>query len=190
MSDNTFDTGTGLDALLGGGIQSGKALIVTGPPGAGKSLIALRFLSKGLLKDQVGIYISFTRLPLSSTLQEARKYRSFTGLLSSEEPLFFSSDDPASALRAAYGAARVVLDHPEALSGPGWVEGISDLLASCRAAGSAVMVLCYEYSPLIFLCDGVADLSRSEGRQKVELLKWPYGRTGVEVEREAGEWMR
>lgn len=190
MSDNAFETGTGLDVLLGGGIQSGKALILSGPPGAGKSLIALRFLSKGLIKDEPGIFISFTRLPLSSTLMEARRHGSFADLLSSDEPLFFSSSDTTSALLAVSGASRIVLDHPEAMRDPAWIDGMSDLLATCRAAGSAVMVLTYEYSPLIFMCDGVARLSRSEGRQKVELLKWPCGRIGVEAEREAGEWMR
>jgi hypothetical protein len=190
MSDNAFETGTGLDVLLGGGIQSGKSLILSGPPGAGKSLIALRFLSKGLMKDEPGIYVSFTRLPLSSTLMEARMHGSFADLLSSDEPLFLTSNDASGALQAVTGASRIVLDHPEAMRDPAWTDGMSDLLASCRVAGAGVMVLTYEFSPLIFLCDGVARLYRSEGRQTVELVKWPYGRIGVEAEREAGEWMR
>lgn len=192
MTGSAYDTGTGLDALLGGGIQSGKALILAGPPGAGKSLIALRFISQGLGKDDPGVYISFTRTPLSSTLQEAKRYGVFAGLLSSDRPIFFTSGDPTSATGVVNGARRVVLDHPESLvNDPGWIEPIAELLAHCRASGAGVMVLTYgERSPLLFLCDGIAAVSRTEGRQRVELMKWPFGRTGVEAEGEAGEWMR
>src|SRR5512139_2274856 len=106
MMGSVYDTGTGLDRLLGGGIQPGKALIVSGPPGAGKSLIGLMFLSRGMERGENGLYVSFSRLPLSSTLVEARRYPRFKGLLASEEPLFMASRDPDSALTPSLAADR------------------------------------------------------------------------------------
>jgi hypothetical protein len=193
MMGIVYHTGTGLDRLLGGGIQTGKALIVSGPPGAGKSLVGLMFLSRGMERGEAGLYVSFSKLPLSSILLEARSYPRFSDLLSSEEPLFMTSDDAGSVMTAIGGVDRVVLDHPEALAqaDPRWIEGLSGLISTCRDQGAGIMVLTYEErSPLLYICDGIVELKRTEGRQQGVLLKWPNGQDWVVEEKEAGEWMR
>jgi circadian clock protein KaiC len=48
-----------IDELLGGGIPSGDATLLLGPSGVGKTILALRFLARGLELGEPGVYVSF-----------------------------------------------------------------------------------------------------------------------------------
>jgi circadian clock protein KaiC len=48
-----------IDELLGGGIPSGDATLLLGPSGVGKTILALRFLARGLEQGEPGVYVSF-----------------------------------------------------------------------------------------------------------------------------------
>ena len=50
---------SGLDAIIGGGMPKGSAVLVTGPAGCGKTLIAMQFITEGAKKGEKGLYISF-----------------------------------------------------------------------------------------------------------------------------------
>jgi len=57
----TVQTGVdGLDRLLGGGIHEGAAVLVSGSPGTGKSILGMQYLYNGIERyDEPGIYLSF-----------------------------------------------------------------------------------------------------------------------------------
>src|SRR3989304_560897 len=60
MSTDFSETGIpGLDSLLGGGIPSGRVVIVLGEPGAGKTTLCSLFLANGYTKyNESGVYVS------------------------------------------------------------------------------------------------------------------------------------
>jgi circadian clock protein KaiC len=55
----------GLDDITGGGLPSGRATLVCGGPGSGKTLLAITFLAEGALRrDEPGVLLSFDeRIP-------------------------------------------------------------------------------------------------------------------------------
>ncbi len=48
----------GLDAVTGGGMQRGRAALVRGPPGAGKSILGFHFLDAGAAVGETGLYVN------------------------------------------------------------------------------------------------------------------------------------
>ena len=48
----------GLDGLIGGGFEKGKAYLVTGETGTGKTIFSLQFLLHGISQGEPGIYIT------------------------------------------------------------------------------------------------------------------------------------
>jgi circadian clock protein KaiC len=61
----------GLDEMIAEGFWRGSTTLIAGPPGAGKTIVALQFISEGVLKDEPGIYLGFQENPtqLSRTMQ-------------------------------------------------------------------------------------------------------------------------
>jgi len=55
----------GLDAITGGGLPRNRLFLVQGPPGVGKTTLALQFLQEGARKGEKGLYIT-----LSETKEE------------------------------------------------------------------------------------------------------------------------
>ncbi len=49
---------SGLDEMLNGGLISGRPYIVTGSPGAGKTILGMQFLMEGAKNRERGMYIS------------------------------------------------------------------------------------------------------------------------------------
>jgi circadian clock protein KaiC len=52
-----------LDAMLGGGIPAGDSLLVAGPSGTGKSVLASQFIAEGLRRGEAGIVAIFEERP-------------------------------------------------------------------------------------------------------------------------------
>ena len=66
----------GLDEILNGGIVTNSTTLVSGNPGAGKSILSLQFLYNGVKHyDEKGIYLSFEEN--ASDLQEAAESLGF-----------------------------------------------------------------------------------------------------------------
>ena len=65
-----------LDEMLGGGLPAGYSLLVVGPTGSGKSVLATQFLAEGVRKGEAGIIAAFEKSPnqlLSRRLNELVK---------------------------------------------------------------------------------------------------------------------
>ena len=52
-----------LDAMLGGGIPEGDSLLVAGPSGSGKSILATQFIAEGLRRGEPAIVAVFEEIP-------------------------------------------------------------------------------------------------------------------------------
>jgi len=53
----------GLDAMLGGGLPRGYSLLVAGPSGSGKSILAASFLAEGARIGETGVIAAFEQRP-------------------------------------------------------------------------------------------------------------------------------
>ena len=53
----------GLDAMLGGGLPRGYSLLVAGPSGSGKSILASAFLAEGVRGGEAGVMVAFEQRP-------------------------------------------------------------------------------------------------------------------------------
>ena len=53
----------GLDELLGGGLPRGYSLLVAGPSGSGKSILAATFLAEGARLGEIGVIAAFEQRP-------------------------------------------------------------------------------------------------------------------------------
>jgi circadian clock protein KaiC len=109
-----------LDAMLGGGIPEGDSVLVAGPSGTGKSVLATQFIAEGLRNGERGIVAVFEERPAGYAaradmfgLDLATPERA--GLLDILflRPLDLSVDETLHELLAAVekiGAKRVVID--------------------------------------------------------------------------------
>ncbi|MEJ7685982.1 MAG: ATPase domain-containing protein [Variovorax sp.] len=55
-----------LDEMMGGGLPSGYSLLISGPSGSGKSLLATQFLAEGARHGEKGVVAAFERSPGTS----------------------------------------------------------------------------------------------------------------------------
>ena len=53
----------GLDEMLGGGLPRGYSLLVAGPSGSGKSILAAAFLAEGARAGETGVIVAFEQHP-------------------------------------------------------------------------------------------------------------------------------
>ncbi len=110
----------GLDALMGGGIPAGDAILVSGPSGTGKSVLATQFIASGARNGEPGVIAVFEEHPreylrraseLGFDLEELERDGSVKVLYL--RPLDLSPDEALHAIREAVeelGARRVVID--------------------------------------------------------------------------------
>ena len=61
---NRLLTGTpGLDQMLGGGLPCGYSMLIAGPSGSGKSIMAASFLAEGARAGETGVMVAFEQRP-------------------------------------------------------------------------------------------------------------------------------
>ena len=110
----------GLDALLGGGLPSGDAVMVTGPSGSGKSVLAAQFIVEGARRAEPGVIAVFEEHPRAYLRRADEFGLGLTELVEQNtvamiylRPLDLSPDEMLAEIRAAVtrlGARRVVID--------------------------------------------------------------------------------
>lgn len=59
----------GLDEMLGGGLPAGYSLLVAGPSGSGKSILATSFLADGVQRGEPGVMVAIEQTPSQSWSQ-------------------------------------------------------------------------------------------------------------------------
>lgn len=104
----------GLDDMLGGGLPRGCSVLIAGPSGSGKSILAAQFLAAGALAGEAGVLLAFEqrpdqwRIPLLADLIE----RDQVSVVEARS-LDLSIDEIVAQLLEAIertGARRVVID--------------------------------------------------------------------------------
>ena len=63
----------GLDEMLGGGLPRGYSLLVAGPSGSGKSILAAAFLAEGARSGETGVIAAFEQHPNRSRNRVRRR---------------------------------------------------------------------------------------------------------------------
>lgn len=145
-----------LDAMLGSGIPEGDSVLIAGPSGTGKSILATQFIAEGLRENEAGIIAVFEERPeyyierastFGDNLQAGRK----SGMLEILylRPLDLSIEEAMDAILEAatrIGAKRLVID---SLSGfemalaPGYRidfrESLYRMIAALTGVGITVM---------------------------------------------------
>jgi len=110
----------GLDTLLNGGIPIGDALLVSGPSGSGKSVLAAQFIAAGALQGEPGVIAVFEEHPLEYVRRAKSLGIDLEGLEKKGvlkiiyiRPLDLSPDETLFEIREAVhaiNAKRVVID--------------------------------------------------------------------------------
>ncbi len=110
----------GLDALVGGGLPTGDAVLVSGASGTGKSVLATQFIAAGVRQGEPGVIAVFEEHPqeymrragaLGLDLEEMARQGALAVIYL--RPLDLSPDETLRAIRdavARVGARRVVID--------------------------------------------------------------------------------
>jgi circadian clock protein KaiC len=103
-----------LDAMLGGGVPQGYSVLVAGPSGSGKSILAASFLAEGARRGEKGVIAAFEQQPGGS------RHRALADLIASGDVALLNTRAPDLSIDevlsllladiARLGASRVVID--------------------------------------------------------------------------------
>lgn len=108
-----------LDVMLGGGIPEGYSMLISGPSGSGKSMLAAEFIAEGARHDEPGIVVVFEEGPAAHAGRGSIRQR-FAALaaggkvqIMQTRPLDLSIDETLHEIVEtirAFGARRLVID--------------------------------------------------------------------------------
>ena len=110
----------GMDEMIGGGIITGDAVLLTGPAGSGKSTVATQFMVAGLSKGETGVIAVFEEYPEEYIARASARNSDIAKMAEAGKleiiylrPLDLSVDEALFSILEAVerlGAKRVVID--------------------------------------------------------------------------------
>jgi circadian clock protein KaiC len=110
----------GMDEMIGGGIITGDAVLLTGPAGSGKSTVATQFMVAGLSKGETGVIAVFEEYPEEYIARASARNSDIAKMAKAGKleiiylrPLDLSVDEALFSILEAVdrlGAKRVVID--------------------------------------------------------------------------------
>jgi len=110
----------GMDEMIGGGIITGDAVLLTGPAGSGKSTVATQFMVAGLSKGETGVIAVFEEYPEEYIARASARNPDIAKMVTAGKleiiylrPLDLSVDEALFSILEAVerlGAKRVVID--------------------------------------------------------------------------------
>lgn len=192
-----------IDDLIGGGIPKGSVVNLMGPPGSGKTLLSLSFISEGFRNGDQGVQVCFTTVPIVNVLKSTKDSRRFEPLFTTDEPVVMDLSDLERVdiligLIEDGGIDRLVLDHPETMSLRGstkWFRMLEELLISARSNMVTTLIVDYGTGTPAgigkYVADGIISLDRSKTGRIVRIVKWDPDPDLVfeeAVEEVAGDW--
>jgi circadian clock protein KaiC len=148
----------GLDGMMGGGLPRGYTLLVAGPSGSGKSILALAFLAEGARLGEVGVIASFgPRLGIAPSAMLGQFMESGQVRVLDTGAPDLSVDELALLLLEevrAHGARRIVIDSLPGLAlalaptcQEAFHQSLARLLASLGSCGVTVLITCEQDAP-------------------------------------------
>jgi circadian clock protein KaiC len=176
-----------LDGMLHGGIPAGYSMLVVGPPGCGKTMLATSFLAEGAKIGEHGIIASFEHINSSFT-KSALEELAESGKVTSIRPasLDLSIEEIVTELAEAVnrtGAKRLVIDSLPALEltlapqfRQNFLESLFRMLAALSNKGVTLMMVrnvddgsasMLSRSPSAFLVDGIISMHFAEVEHKI-----------------------
>ena len=119
----------GLDDMLGGGLPRGYSLLVAGPSGSGKSMLAAAFLAEGARCGETGVLAAF-----ESTLAHLVCTQNST-------PRSMPAEELAQAAREVFGDDRVSVAPPlaDAIEQAATLAEAGDAVGSSLSAGAVLV---------------------------------------------------
>jgi circadian clock protein KaiC len=162
-----------LDKMLGGGLPRGYSLLVAGPSGSGKSVLAAAFLAEGAKHEETGVIVIFEQNPVRT------RVRALSELIKAGKVTVVSTSAPDLSIDEILhlvlneikqtGATRVVVD---SLSGfelalaptfrADFRESLMDMVTALAVTGVTVLLTCEledRYTDLRFSPYGTAFLT-------------------------------
>jgi circadian clock protein KaiC len=110
----------GLDEMMGGGIPTGDSVLVAGPSGSGKSVLATQFIAEGAKHGEAGVLVVFEEHPKEYLYRADGLGFNLRAMIDAGtlealylRPLDLSPDETLHEIREAVkrvGASRVVID--------------------------------------------------------------------------------
>jgi circadian clock protein KaiC len=205
VSKDGFDRAStgigGLDELLGGGLPEGRAYVLRGGPGTGKTIVALHFLTEGVAADEDPLFVAFEEpvedlqrnastlgldldgveiLDLSPSADRFLEDRSYTAF----EPSEVEGHEPAEAIVEAIrerDPGRVVIDPLTGfrLLAPDDYQFRQEMASLTAFLKDRDTTAIYTTQPtasqpdddLQFLGDGIVTISRSDSGRRIEVEK-------------------
>jgi KaiC/GvpD/RAD55 family RecA-like ATPase len=183
---NRISTGDkGMDSLLEGGIPRGFVVVLTGPPGTGKTTLSLQFLMEGCIKGERGIYFSFEENADQIARHGFRFGWNFKdyfekGLLelfglariSFEQIIAILEDYKPQ--RVVFDSMNMIVNPGEFRKGPEWKE----FLKTLKSADTVCLMVTektqhygtFEFDDFDFMADGIVFLDRISGESEKFML--------------------